>query len=386
MSKLNKNSKRIHAISFVDISYSWGPAIHFVELWNEFSLLSNIEVTGYAVLERKKRPYTKINFKLKYLNLADNKNTIRRRLAKYLYDFYLFITFIFLKPTRVYIRQSKFGLFLVLALFIRRHEVYIEMNGLAKEDNTNSMSKSGYFKRLYCNLMELLYMKLPGVKVISVANKISSTIRRRYRVNNTYTVLNGCSQKLISNYCSTRKENDVLNIGFLGTFTPWDGHEKTSELYEVIKKIRKDVAFHIAGPDVKKTVIYKKYYDNKDFIFYNGVPYSELGLFYNRLDAAFAFDRIDRSVTVEQSTLKLLEYWACKLPILSTAARGNEFIEKYKIGYLVKEDEYNNKDRFRKAVIKFIDSLDTYKENYRNAPLPRTWRDVAEDTKKILNV
>ncbi len=217
MSKLNKNSKRIHAISFVDISYSWGPAIHFVELWNEFSVLSDIEVTGYAVVERNNRPYTKINFKLKYLDLADNQNIIKRRLAKYLYDFYLFITFIFLKPTRVYIRQSKFGLFLVLALFIRRHEVYIEMNGLAKEDNTNSMSKSGYFKRLYCNLMELLYVKLPGVKVISVANKISSTIRRRYSVNNTYSEVFVALNDINNN--DTPEENRHLFSFFQALFT-----------------------------------------------------------------------------------------------------------------------------------------------------------------------
>ena len=37
----NYLKKIIHTITFVDISYSWGPAIHYVELWNEFALLNS---------------------------------------------------------------------------------------------------------------------------------------------------------------------------------------------------------------------------------------------------------------------------------------------------------------------------------------------------------
>ncbi len=377
--------KTIYAITFVDISYSWGPAIHFVELWNEYSLLSNAKVIGYAVLERNRNTYTKLEYELKAFRIANNRTNTERRLLKIVFDLFLFVRFLFIRRTTVYIRQSKFGLLLLAALLMRRHNVYIEMNGLAKEDQENSYNKAGYLKTRYCEIVEWLYMKIPGVVVISVADEISKTIQKRYRVKRTYTVKNGCSPKLIDIYKS-KTHSDVFNIGFLGTFTPWDGHEKTIDLYEEVKKIQKKVVFHIAGPDVEKTIIYKKYKKNRDFIFYGNIQYSKLKDFYEKLDAAYGFNRIDRSKNVEQSALKLIEYWACKLPILSTAAKGNEFIEKYKIGYLVKEDEMNDKEKFKKAVKRFIELLPEYRKNYKYAPVPRTWRDVAEETKKILNV
>ena len=378
---------KIHSIAFVDISYSWGPAIHFVELWNEYTLLSNAMVIGYAVLERNRSPYTKLEYKLKPFRIANNKTNIRRRLGKIVFDVYLFVRFLLIKRTTVYIRQSNFGLLLLAALLMRRHKVYLEMNGLAKEDNINSKNQNNYFKVVYCEFIERLYMMLPKVSVISVANNISNTIIKRYKLAKTYTIPNGCSTKLVGSINSLKSiNNNIFNIGFLGTFTPWDGHERTIELYEVIRKIKNNVKMHIAGPNYRKTAIYEKYKNNDDFLFYGEIKYTNLKDFYEKLDAAYGFNRIDRSKNVEQSALKLLEYWACKLPILSTAAKGNEFIEKYKIGYLVKEDEMNNQEKFRSAVKKFLESLDEYKQNYEYAPLPRTWRDVAEDTKKILNV
>lgn len=380
-----KSRKNIYVITFVDISYSWGPAIHFVELWNEYISLNDKPVRGYAVLERNNLPYTDVNFGINYLNINNNKNVLKRRIVKIIFDLFLFIKLLIIGQSIVYIRQSRFGTFLLISLFLKKHKAYIEMNGLAKEDQKNSYNKAGYLKTRYCEIVEWLYMKIPGVVVISVADEISKTIQKRYRVKRTYTVKNGCSPKLIDIYKS-KTHSDVFNIGFLGTFTPWDGHEKTIDLYEEVKKIQKKVVFHIAGPDVEKTIIYKQHKNNRDFIFYGNIQYSKLKDFYEKLDAAYGFNRIDRSKNVEQSALKLLEYWACKLPILSTAAKGNEFIEKYKIGYLVKEDEMNNKEKFRKAVKSFIELLPEYRRNYRNAPLPRTWRDVAEDTKKILNV
>ena len=376
---------RIYTITFVDLSYSWGPAVHVMELWNEYASISRKQVIGYGVLERNSKPYTDPLFDLRTLRLRGRKKPIYRRIRKVLFDLCLAIMFLFHRRTIVYFRQTALGLFLAFSLHMRRHQAIIEMNGLAKEDNINSLHKANRFVLIYSSFIEWLYMKIPGVVIISVADEISKTIQKRYRVKRTYTVKNGCSPKLIDIYKS-KTHSDVFNIGFLGTFTPWDGHEKTVDLYEEVKKIQKKVVFHIAGPDVKKTIIYKKQKNNRDFIFYGNIQYSKLKDFYEKLDAAYGFNRIDRSKNVEQSALKLIEYWACKLPILSTAAKGNEFIEKYKIGYLVKEDEMNDKEKFEKSVKRFIELLPEYRKNYKYAPLPRTWRDVAEDTKKILNV
>ncbi len=376
---------KIHAIAFVDISYSWGPAIHFVELWNEYAKLSDREVIGHAVLERNDRPYNQLEFKLHPFNLMGNSNPIKRRAFKLLYDAELFFKFLLLARSIVYIRQSRFGLLLLIALLMRRHEVFVEMNGLAAEDQLNSMLRRSRIRVWFYRFMEWLYMRLPNLTVISVAPTLTKTIKERYHTKHAFTVRNGCSDRLVQPYEEKRPAGkDVLNIGFLGTFTSWDGHEKTGELYRAVKKSGKKVLFHIAGPGVKETVIYREFEGNPDFRFYDTVPYTKLKDFYSVLDAAFAFDRIDRSKTVEQSTLKIIEYWASKLPIVATKARGNEFIEEYGIGYLMEENEMRDPQRFQEAVGIFLGSLVEYARNYARAPLPRTWRDVAEDTDRIV--
>ncbi len=381
----DRKSTHIHVVSFVDISYSWGPAIHFIELWNEYSMLTRYRIIGYAVLEKNNKPYNRLNFELKSLKFKRTDRPLKRRLFKYFFDLYLFLVFLVYRQSIVYIRQSKFGILMLIALLLRKHKVFVEMNGLAKEDQKNSLEKNGKLKVAWFQFMEWLYLKFCGVTVISVAGKITETIKERYGIENAYTVLNGCNPKLIQEFKLKKLgNNERINIGFLGTFTPWDGHEKTGELYEVIKKSGRKVTFYIAGPNVRNTVVYKKYSDNDDFIFYDVVSYNELNFFYDKLDAAFAFDRIDRSETVEQSTLKLLEYWAMKIPILATNARGNEFIGKYHIGYLISEDEYCDKEKFAEAVNTFLALINNYAWNYKFAPKPRTWRNVAIDTMKII--
>ncbi len=378
---------RIYTITFVDLSYSWGPAVHVMELWNEYASISRKQVIGYGVLERNSKPYTDPLFDLRTLRLRGRKKPIYRRIRKVLFDLCLAIMFLFHRRTIVYFRQTALGLFLAFSLHMRRHQAIIEMNGLAKEDNINSLHKANRFVLIYSSFIEWLYMKIPNVKVVTVADQISQTVRERYKINDVYTMKNGCSPRLLQAVnIGTKGDSDILNIGFLGTFTPWDGHEKTVSLYDAIKATGQRVHFHIAGPEAEDTIIYEKFNKHDDFTFYGIVPYNALGEFYAKLDAAYGFNRIDRSKNVEQSALKLIEYWACKLPILSTAAKGNEFIEKYKIGYLVKEDEMNDKEKFKKAVKRFIELLPEYRKNYKYAPVPRTWRDVAEDTRKVLNV
>jgi len=382
---LKEKSNIINVVGFVDISYSWGPAIHFVEVWNEYSLLSNYKLIGYGILEKNKRPYTKLFFSFTPMIIKNRTSKVVRRIKKTVYDIYLFGLFMFCKKTIIYIRKSSFGIFMLLALYLRNHRLFIEVNGLAKEDQVNQINKNNIYRIAFFKLMEWLYLKLPNASIISVSKNISSILKRRYKIKKVFTISNGCSQRLLDIFESRRPLiNNSINIGYLGTFTPWDGHEKTDELYEACKNLDRSIKFHIAGTDVKNTILYKKYATNKDFTFYDSIHYHDLAKFYKKLDAAYVFYRFDRHKNVEVSPLKVLEYWASKIPILCTAIKGTEFIKNYNIGYLIKESEYSDKVKFNRAVEKFFGSIDKYVNNYQIAPKPRTWKDVAQNTKLLI--
>jgi glycosyltransferase involved in cell wall biosynthesis len=378
--------RRIHTISFVDISYSWGPAIHFVELWNQFTKVSNRSVVGYSVLERGDRPYSELEFRFRPLRLDRFHPVKARRLGKAMYDLWLLFHFLWMRQTTVYIRLSRFGIFLLLALLVRNHRVFLEVNGLALEDSLNASSTSSRVSLWYAKLLEKAYMRLRGATIIAVAPRLASTIRERYGVCNTVTIGNGCDRALVERFANKKtSRHPALNIGFLGTFTPWDGHERTADLYRVLKRAGREVIFHIAGPGVAASDVYRQFIHNRDFRFYETIPYRDLWKFYTRLDAAYAFDRIDRSRSVEQSTLKLLEYWASRIPIISTRALGNEFVEALQLGVLLSEDELIDEELFYRRILVFLENLERYQGNFAHAPPPRTWKDVAEDTKRILD-
>lgn len=380
-----RSSGRIHAISFVDISYSWGPAIHFVELWNEYARISNRPIVGYAVLERQDKPYTQVNFTLKPLRLYALSGLGIRRIGKAMFDISLFFRFLCTKETVVYIRLSRFGIFLLVALLIRNHKVYLEVNGLTLEDSVHGLTTRRLLAVWYSRLLERFYMKLRNATVIAVAPNIASTVRERYGVSDALTIKNGCDRFLVERFAKRdESRRRRLNIGFLGTFTPWDGHERTADLYRALKRTGREVVFHIAGPGAKATDVYREFHDNQDFRFYETIAYKDLWKFYSRLDAAYALDRIDRSRSVEQSTLKLLEYWASRIPIVSTRASGNEFVDEYRIGLLLNDEELNDRELLYQRMLVFLENIEEYRKSYQSAPVPRTWRDVAQDTKKVI--
>jgi len=383
--KTKSRNGEIHTVTFVDISYSWGPAIHFVELWNEYLGLSERPVVGHAVLEKHDRPYTETRFALKPLRLNFHYGRVMRRIRKLFFDSALFFHFLLSPPTTVYIRLSKFGIFLLLALMMRKHKVFLEVNGLALEDSTHSRTGNRRVVSAYPKLLERLYMKLPSATIITVAPQITATVVERYGVSDAVTIKNGCDRRLVDTFSNKRKSSHKeLNIGFLGTFTPWDGHERTSDLYKALKRTGSGVVFHIGGPGVEATDLYREFHDNLDFLFYGAIPYKYLWRFYDRLDIAYAFDRIDRSKSVEQSTLKLLEYWACKIPIISTRALGNEFIEEYGFGVLLSDEELSDEELLIQRMLEFLQNIEQYRRNYEAAPRPRSWRDVAEDTQRVI--
>ncbi|MCF7928119.1 MAG: glycosyltransferase [Spirochaetales bacterium] len=266
----------------------------------------------------------------------------------------------------------------------------MEMNGTAREDyhlgyRTGPKRRLAYTLRMF---VERLHIKR-ATGVISVSKNLSKTLARRYSniqdESRFHTVYNGCGTHFVRQAARTVR-TEVIHVVFVGTFTPWDGHEKIIDLYTAVLEKGVPVHFEIAGPNVYSSILYQKLKENEHFTFYPGIDYLDLPSFYERMDAAISLAGIKRSKKVEKSTLKLLEYRAAKLPIFTTRSFGNEYVENLNIGVLVNQEEMDDPNLLGRKFVDFLENLDLYKKSYDTAPSPRTWKDAARETRDILSL
>ncbi|MFO1496838.1 MAG: glycosyltransferase [Verrucomicrobiota bacterium] len=141
------------------------------------------------------------------------------------------------------------------------------------------------------------------------------------------------------------------------------------------------VKFVIIGDGQARAAIQQQAPEN--VVFRGWVPYAELPSQYQQADAAFVLYEFDRHRTVGLSSLKTLEYAASGLPIFSTRAKGQEFIEANGYGYLVAEEE-----DVTSAFKIFLAKLSEYKANLlRDQERIRyegSWDRAANETLKAL--
>ena len=91
------------AITYNDLGISWGPAVHYLELWNEFNekYSNEYELIGYAPTWTNKSPIINIGFTLKQIKVP-NIPIIRQ----IIYDLYLCAVLIMSRKKIIYMRFS----------------------------------------------------------------------------------------------------------------------------------------------------------------------------------------------------------------------------------------------------------------------------------------
>ena len=357
--------KKIITITYNDPGISYGPAVHFLELWNNYHKLYKncIAIKGFAPSWTYKNPILNPVFDLKLIKVP-NISLLRQLI----YD--LYVCFIIMKYRKelLYIRCSN-SFFSLFFLRIFTPKYIVELNGIAYDDCISAKRS-----KLMRNLLVFIEKQLikHSLAAISVSDGISNHAKS-IKKNNCITIVNGVADNLFD--LTLKKSVPKKTIIYVGTFTSWDGHEEIVKLANSFPEYN----FLMVGDGPNRMILQEKAPSNMTFTGY--VNYADLEKYYVQADAGIVLYEKQRHNHVEISPLKILEYIASALPIFTTNVPGLSFIEKNQLGVLAKGEEY------KKPFSEFMKNLDYYSgkmEKFRKEQRSElSWSRVAQKTHEV---
>ena len=366
---------RILSITSNDLGIAWGPAIHYLELWNELSRrFPNTKVTGISPTWTQKKEIIAPEFDSK--NIAVPNIPSFRQLV---YD--IFVAVYIVRTRRIfdmrYIRVSHWHMLQIVVLWLFSMRFVIEMNGLATEDSKSA--GASYFRKLIVQWQERwLVNNASGAIAVSqgIADSVAKRHRPGYRIN---VIKNGVSASFIrGGQSATVRVTNPVGI-YVGTFTSWDGSAEIVELARCVPS----VTFVMVGDGNRRMAIEATAPSNVQFV--GTVDYVNLPAIYATADFGIVLYEFERHRNVKVSSLKTLEYVASKLPIFSTAISGQEFVAEKGFGYLIAETE-SVQDGFKS----FLSELPVFRQAYSRQPREYfdslTWGRVALETHAVLEL
>jgi glycosyltransferase involved in cell wall biosynthesis len=251
---------------------------------------------------------------------------LRTLVYELLAPFFIIAYLIFWRPHVVYWRQAYLTIFPVLLSRLLAKKIVTEVNGLTI-DEVESEPLNKARKRLIL-LFERFNYRFSS-HLICVAPQIRSRILEHYRLSpeRVSVILNGVNSDRMPVMDAREAKKKVgldpklLVIGFVGHFFPWDGIEYLIEAAPQIIKEIGNVRFLIIGhgswgehlPKLAEEKGLAEY-----FIFTGKVEWERLYLYVNAFDVATAPYSKAINFQSGRSSLKILEYFACKKPVVAS--------------------------------------------------------------------
>jgi len=374
------NAQRILMLSEIDISKDDAPKIHFLNLALNFNKLGwNTKALVYFP-QNKMHTEEKTPIKMNFVPnpLVGNKIS---RAFKYviIIPFIVFEIFSF-KPRLIYFRFSPPAFLYIFIIRLYRflscnYKIIAEFNDWVPEQR--KIQGESEFKT---KIIEFLQLK--SMFFVDYARVVTQGIKRKIcsqgiDCKKILVIGNGTDVnhfKPINR--SKAKTNiglnpDFLYVGFIGNFAIWQGLETLLNSIPRILKKRGNVRFILVGdgPEMRKTRNKIARFKNKEVVLTGRVPYKEAGKYINAFDIGVAPFIRERNESIGLSPLKIRDYAACGVPIITTRISGLEIVEKKEIGLLVPPDD---SDTLSAAIIKLIENPDLRKE------MSRKGREIAE--------
>ncbi len=310
--------------------------------------------------------------------------------------FFIMVQLVFWRPHVVYWRQAYLTVFPALLSRLLGKAIITEVNGLTI-DEVESEPLSRLRKRVILAFESLNYRA--SSHLICVAPGIRDRILEHYRLPRVRVsvILNGVNSDrmpVMDPKEARRKiglNQDLQVVGFVGHFFPWDGIEYLIEAASRITEETEDVRFLIVGhglwgehlPELVRQKSLEEY-----FIFTGKVPWEKLYLYVNAFDVATA--PYSRAINFQsgRSSLKILEYFACKKPVVASRTGVIPEIvdlEKRGLGITVKPEDAS---ALAESILRLLRD-DVLRRNMgdegRNyVERERNWKIVAQRTQDIM--
>jgi glycosyltransferase involved in cell wall biosynthesis len=251
---------------------------------------------------------------------------IRTLLYELLSPFFIIFQLVFWRPHIVYWRQAYLTVFPTLLSRLLGKAIITEVNGLTI-DEVESEPLTRLRKRVILSFEAVNYRA--SSHLICVAPGIRERILEHYGLpqEKVSVILNGVNSErmpVMDPREARRKiglDPDLQVVGFVGHFFPWDGIEYLIEAAPRIIEEKGDIRFLIIGhglwgehlPELVREKGIEEY-----FIFTGKVPWERLYVFVNAFDVATAPYSKAINFQSGRSSLKILEYFACKKPVVAS--------------------------------------------------------------------
>jgi glycosyltransferase involved in cell wall biosynthesis len=324
-----------------------------------------------------------------------------RILRTFIYEIlaaFLMIVYMLLwKPAIIYWRQSYLTFFPVLLSRLFHKKIVTEINGFTLDElDSEPLSKAR--KKIILSLEKFNYTN--SSHLICVAPKIREKIIKYYNLpkRRVSVILNGVNSDRMPAISSKMAKKalgidpNTKIIGFVGHFFPWDGLEYLIEAAPKIVQKEKNVKFLIIGHgkwgEHLPKLVFQKGLDDY-FLFTGKVSWEKLYLYVNAFDIATA--PYSKSINSQsgRSSLKILEYFACKKPVVASRTSAIPEIadlEEKGFGITVPSE---NPEALAKAILGLLKNQDLLIRMGQQSRVyvknERSWKQVAVSTLQIIN-
>jgi len=321
---------------------------------------------------------------------------LRTILYELLSPFPIMFQMVFWRPHIVYWRQAYLTVFPALLSRLFGKAIITEVNGLTI-DELESESLSNLRKRVILAFEIANYRA--SSHLICVAPGIRDRILEHYSLlrGRASVILNGVNadRMPVMDPREARREigldQDLQVVGFVGHFFPWDGIEYLIEAAPRIIEDTGDVRFLIVGHGLwgehLPELVQKKGLER--YVLFTGkVAWEKLYLYVNAFDVATAPYSKAINLKSGRSSLKILEYFACKKPVVASRTRVIPEVvdlERRGLGITVKPEDPGS---LADAIILLLKDKalrrDMGEKGRDYVERERSWRIVAKKTQDIM--
>lgn len=336
--------RRILMIGPVDFSIDNAPKVHFSNLAKEFSNL------GFEVLclvyAPKNDSMDKMSGELK-VSFAPNPliGNIFLRTIKYLFLLpFILWHFLIFAPNILYFRFSPpaFLYLSVLRLFKFRplnFKIVLEFNDWVPEQRKIQGENEFKVKIIeFLQLKSLLLVDYVRVVTQGIKNKFNPL---KTHLDKIHVIGNGTDINYFKPIDKTEAKKrlgldpDCLYVGFIGNFSIWQGLDQLLSAIPIVLKNLKGVRFILVGdgPEMAKVKKSIANFKENEVILTGTIPYELANNYINAFDIGVAPKQ--PNITIGYSPLKIRDYSACGVPIVTTRIKGMEIVEKERFGILV---------------------------------------------------